>query len=135
MVLRVFQVAQVKERASSHVGVIEHTMEDFQFGDAAFGHLAFQPVFLIEQGCRIHLRPWHPTIAFTQKTNEVRATAFDLCQAVAQCLFTLRLFFGDTPAQINFDKFHSTLSTDLAQGRPDVGHEFVAVLNHVAEGR
>ena len=134
-ILRVFRIAEVEERASGHVWVVEHTMEGFQFGDAAFGHLAFQPVLLIEQGRRIRLRTRHPAIAFTQQTDEEWATALDLCQTVAQCLLALRLFLGDTPAQINFDKLHRSLAADLPQGWPDVGHEFVAVLNHVAKRR
>ena len=64
--LRIFWVAEVEERASSHVGFVEHAVEDFQFGDAVFGHLAFQPVFLIEQDLRIRLITGHPAIAFSQ---------------------------------------------------------------------
>src|ERR1019366_6217937 len=61
--------------------------------------------------------------------------AFDLRQVVAHRLHALRLLLGDAPSQVHLDKLHRPPATHPPQRPPDLGHEFVAILDHVPEGR
>ena len=69
----------------SHLGIVEHAVEDFEFGDGlAFLELFPEPFFFFEQLLRTVLR--HPAVAFAEQTDEVGAAAFDFLQTNGQHL-------------------------------------------------
>ena len=130
----ILRVAQIEECTAGHFGVPEHAVKDFQFGDAVFGDLVPQPVFFIQERRRKGFRTGRPAVALAQQPDEVGAAALDLRQTVSQRFLALGLFLGHAPAQVHLDKLHRPPSADFAQGRPDLGHEFVAILDHVQKG-
>ena len=104
------RIAEVEERVPGHIPVVEHAVEDFQFGDGFPPRdMLFEPRFGGDDF------GWdfvgNPAVALAEQPDEVGATALDLGQAERQDLAFRRLFLGDAPAQVDLSKSDEALRT------------------------
>ena len=109
-------------------------MEDFQFGDALAVEVFEPRLFFLEVGGE-GVVAGRPAVAFAKKADEERAACMNFVEAELKGFFAGALRFGDAPAQIHFDQFDVAFLAKTAQFRPSVGHQAIALRDHVAERR
>ena len=127
------RVAEVEEGQGLHLGVVQHAVEDLQFG-----HRGPPLDVLLEPRLPFNdLGPdgvGNPAVALAEQAEEIRTAAFDLGQAQRQDLPFRRLFLGDAPAQVHLGEGDEALGALAAQFGEDILHEQVPFPHHVAEG-
>ena len=108
-------------------------MQDFQFGDALAVEVSEPRLFFLEVGGE-GVGAGHPAVALAQQADEERAAGADFVEAELEGFLARALLLGDAPAQVHLDQFDLPLAAEPAQFGPGLGHQFIALLHHVAEG-
>ena len=124
------RVAEVEQGAFGHIGIVQHTVQDFQLGHRMIFEFR-QPGFLRDD-VRVNLLG-DPAVALAQQADEVGAAAHDFRQADRQDLTLVGLFFGDAPAQVHLAPGHGALVAQFAQLREYELDEVVTFRLHIAE--
>ena len=129
-------ISEIEAGVARHLGIAQHTMQNFQLGDAGSALMLAQPGLLLQQLRSKKLRWWHPAVAFAQQTDEVGPAAIDLCQAQGKSLSLLGHLLCHPPAQVHIhDLYPSAGRTAPQRGKHPLHQQLTLLLEVHKRGR